>query len=179
MLHEKDTALLVIDVQDKLFGQMRDQKELLHNLPRMIQGAQALGLPIVWAEQYPQGMGKTIPEISKLLADQEPIAKKTFSLCARAPLKEAIEATACKKFLLVGIETHVCVYQTSLDLLAMGKEVEVVIDCVSSRTKHNRKLGLRRIEQAGGRLTSLEMVLFELMHSAEHACFKDILALVK
>jgi len=178
MLERDETALVVIDVQEKLYRLMHQKEALLDSLQRMIRGAKALGLPIVWAEQYPEGMGPTLPEIAALI-EGEPIPKKTFSLLAHPPLAEAFAATGAQQFLLTGIETHVCVYQTTRDLLAQGKRVEVVADCVSSRTVQNRQIGLERIAQEGGRVTSVEMVLFELLGKAEGPAFKDVLGIVK
>jgi nicotinamidase-related amidase len=178
MLTRDKAALVVIDVQEKLFSLMHEKEALLDSLQRMIRGAGALGLPIVWAEQYPQGMGPTLPQLTGLLPGA-PIPKKTFSCCTHPPLQAALDQTGREQLLLVGIEAHVCVYQTARGLLAQGKHVEVVADCVSSRTKANRKLGLQRIAQEGGRITSVEMALFELLGAAEGPAFKDILGIVK
>ena len=178
MLERDKAALVVIDVQEKLYRLMHQKEALLDALQRMIRGARALGLPIVWAEQYPEGMGPTLPEIAGLI-DGEPTPKKTFSLLAHPPLAEAFAATGAEQFLLAGIETHVCVYQTARDLLAQGKGVQVVADCVSSRTAENRQVGLERIAQEGGKVTSVEMVLFEMLKEAEGAAFRDVLGIVK
>jgi len=178
MLERDKAALVVIDVQEKLYRLMHRKEALLDRLERMIRGAKALGLPVVWAEQYPEGMGPSLPEIAALL-DGPPISKKTFSLMAHPPLAKAFAATGASQFLLVGIETHVCVYQTARDLLAAGKQVEVVADCVSSRTAEDRQVGLERIAQEGGRVTSVEMALFELLQQAEGPAFKDVLGIVK
>jgi len=178
MLEPKQTALVVIDVQEKLYRLMHQKEALLDKLQRMIRGAKAIGLPVVWAEQYPEGMGPTLPELAELI-DGRPIPKKTFSLMAHPPLAEAFAATGADELLLVGIETHVCVYQTARDLLARGKKVEVVADCVSSRTASDRQLGLDRIAQEGGKLTSMEMALFELLGKAEGPAFKEVLQIVK
>ncbi len=179
MLKIQETALLVVDVQEKLFAKMPEREALGQNIARLIEGARSLGLPTVWAEQYPEGMGPTIATVAERLRSLSPIAKKTFSLCRHQALMEAIEKTGSKRFLLVGIETHVCVYQTALDLLQLGFQADVVTDCVCSRTATNHTLALAGIQQAGGHLTSLEMALFELLRSADHPQFKQILSLVK
>jgi len=175
---ERDAALIVIDVQDKLFRLMHQRQELLERLQRLIRGARALELPVVWAEQYPEGMGATVAEVAALL-DGAPIPKKTFSCWAHPPLRRAIRATGADRFVLAGIETHVCVFQTARDLLAAGHRVEVAGDCVSSRTETDRRLGLERIAQHGGHWTGVEMLLFDLLGSAEDAAFKQVLPIVK
>jgi nicotinamidase-related amidase len=178
MSHHEHTALVVIDVQEKLFRVMHHKEQLLDSMIRMVKGAQVLGLPIVWAEQYPKGMGKTLPQLVELLPGA-PIEKLTFSCCQHPPLAQAIADTGADRFLLMGIEAHVCVYQTARDLLAQGHHVEVVADCVSSRTEANRRVGLERLAQEGARITSVEMALFDLLHRAEGEAFRAILPIVK
>jgi nicotinamidase-related amidase len=173
------TQLILIDVQEKLFRVMHERDALMRQMVQLLQGARELGLPIVWAEQYPQGMGPTVPALSEQLSGLNPIAKRTFSCCAHPPLMEAILSTGRKQVLLMGIETHVCVYQTAMDLLARGMEVEVVADGTSSRSPQNHQLGLTRIERAGGHITSVEMALFELLRDALHPHFKAISHIVK
>jgi nicotinamidase-related amidase len=179
MLEPRKSMLLIIDAQEKLFRVMHERDALLRKWQQMVQGARELGLPMVWSEQYPEGMGKTLPELAELLDGLSPIAKKTFSCCAHPPLLDAILRTGRSQALLVGIESHVCVYQTAVDLLARGLEVEVVADCVSSRTADNRQIGINRIQQAGGRVTSVEMALFEMLRSAEGPHFKPISKIIK
>ena len=178
MLKRDRCALIVIDVQEKLFQVMHEKEALLDSMQRLIKGVKTLGLPIVWAEQYPKGMGTTLPEL-RLLLKGEALAKLSFSCCGDPGLAAAIARTGCTQFLLMGIETHVCVYQTARDLLSAGHELEVVADCVSSRTADNRDLGLERIVQEGGRVTSVEMCLFELLGAARGGAFKAILPIVK
>lgn len=179
MLETEKAMLLLIDVQERLFRTMCGQESLLRQLRQMIQGVRELGLPIIWSEQYPEGLGKTLPEVSELLSGLQPISKHTFSCCAHPPLLKAIIETGCKQAIVVGIESHVCVYQTAVDLLSRGFEVEVAADCVSSRSAENRQLGLNRVQQAGGKITSVEMAIFEMLHAAEGPRFKSILKIVK
>lgn len=179
MLNGETTQLVVIDIQEKLFQAIHERDFLLRQLRQMLQGARELGLPIVWAEQYPEGLGPTVPAIAELLTGLKPIAKRTFSCCAHPPLLETIVSTGRKQALLVGIETHVCVYQTAIDLLSRGMEVQIVADCVSSRTPLNHQLGLTRVQQAGGHITSAEMALFELLRTAEGPHFKPISKMVR
>jgi len=180
MLNIKDTALVVIDVQGKL-AQLMDQKEALFaNLERIIKGAQALGLPILWTEQVPEKLGETTPQIRELLVDSaEPISKSSFSCCGHPPFMDTFQGLQRQQVLLTGIETHICVYQTALDLLNLGYEVHLVADAVSSRTAANKQIALERIKGAGALLTSTEMALFELLRVAEGDKFRQIARLVK
>ena len=179
MLRTGDTFLLVVDVQDKLARVMHEKEALFESLRKIIKGAQALDIPILWAEQNPKGLGPTVPEVAELLADHEPISKLCFSCCGNTRFLQALRRIERRQVLVVGIEAHVCVYQTAMDLVDLGYEVQVVADAVSSRTEGNKQLGLERIRVAGGSLTSVEIALFELLKVAEGKRFKEILKVVK
>ena len=180
MLTVNNTVLVVVDVQGKL-AQLMDQKEVLFsNLERIIRGAKVLNIPIIWTEQVPDKLGQTSPPIVDLLADiAEPIAKASFSCCGVTPFMKQLTDTGRKQVLLTGIETHICIYQTAVDLLEKGYEVQLVTDAVSSRSAANRELGINRIKEAGATLTSTEMALFELLRVAEGPEFKAIAKIVK
>ncbi|MCE2449896.1 MAG: hydrolase [Candidatus Latescibacteria bacterium] len=172
MLSRDHTALVLIDIQGKLASLMHEREALYRQLQILVQGAQVLKLPILWLEQYPKGLGPTIPEVADLLSDQEPLAKTcTFQTQLRQSDRRQI--------LLAGIESHICVYQTARDLLDSGYQVEVVADAVSSRTAENKVLGLQKMASAGAQITAVEMCLFELLQEAGTAEFKQIAALVK
>ena len=179
MLRPDNTALIVVDVQGKLATLMHQKEELYRNLQILIRGARALELPILWLEQYPKGLGPTVPEVAELLVDREPVAKTCFSGCGQAEFCEQLRASGCRQLLLAGIETHICVYQTARDLLAQGYHVEVVADAVSSRTPENRQIGLDKMALHGAEITSVEMVLFELLRQAGTPAFREIAPLVK
>jgi nicotinamidase-related amidase len=174
-----DAALGVIDVQGKLARLMHSRTELFKNLRLMIQGAQVLGIPILWTEQYPKGLGPTVPEVSELLSTIQPIAKNAFSCCGEPAFMSALERLGRRQLLVTGIETHICVHQTALDLLDAGYEVQVIADAVSSRTAENRHIGLEKMRDAGVVITSTETALFELMKVAGGPQFKQISQLVK
>lgn len=163
----------------KLAHLMHQKEALFENLQRIIKGAQVLGIPILWVEQNPEGLGPTIPEVAHLLPDVQPISKLSFSCCGSDRFVGALEATKRTQVLLAGIEAHVCVYQTTVDLLDLGYGVEIVADAVSSRTAQNKQIGLARASGAGAALTSVEMALFELLRAAEGPEFKEILKIVK
>lgn len=179
MLDLLNTLLILVDVQGRLAHSMDGKERLFANLQRLIKGALVLDLPIIWMEQYPQGLGPTIPEIAQLLPDRQPIAKTSFSCCGCDAFMQALRAAGRSQALVAGIEAHVCIYQTTLDLLGLGYHVEVVTDAVSSRTAENRQIGLQRMRAAGAALTSVEMALFELLRVAEGQRFKEIQAIVK
>ncbi len=179
MLKSEKTALIVVDVQGKLAQLMYGKQTLFENLRKIIKGIQALGVPILWVEQNPEGLGPTIPEVTELLAGIEPISKSSFSCCRNERFIQALKTANRNQVLIVGIEAHVCVYQTAVDLVDLGYEVEVVTDAVSSRTIENKKVALLKMRDAGVSLTSTEMALFELLELAEGKQFKEILKLVK
>ena len=179
MLTIDNTALIIIDVQEKLFRVINDREALLENLLKIVSGARALGIPIVVSEQNPAGLGGTVPELKTLLADIEPVSKFSFSCCGEERCQQQLADLKRTQLLLAGIETHICVYQTALDLLEEGYEVEVLADCVGSRTVENKKLGLEKMKQAGAQITGIEMALFELQRVAKGESFKEISRLVK
>jgi len=179
MLDLENTALVIIDVQDKLARVMSDRDELFLNLEKLVRGMQALGVPIIVTEQYPQGLGGTVPELAQLLSDVQPIAKLSFSCCGEECFLREIKALDRRQVLVAGIETHVCVYQTVVGLLGSGYEVQVVSDSVSSRTVENKEIGLEKMRSAGAGITSTEMALFELLRVARGEAFKEIIRIVR
>ena len=170
------TTLVVVDVQEAFRKAVPSFDEVAHAAGVLVEGAAELDLPIVVTEQYPQGLGATVPEVAgKLPEDLEPVEKVRFS-AAEADgfaLGDRDQALVC------GIETHVCVNQTVLDLLWQGVEVQVVSDAVGSRSEANRELGLHKMERAGATLTSVETALFELLGGSDAPEFKRVQALVK
>ncbi|MDX1523371.1 MAG: hydrolase, partial [Anaerolineae bacterium] len=168
MLNIDNTILLVVDVQGRLAQVVDQPAQVQANVERMIRGAQVLGLPILWTEQVPEKLGPTVPELAELLVESSPsISKSSFSCCGAEPFMAALTAAGRGQVLLTGMETHVCVYQTALDLLNLDYEVHLVTDAVSSRTPENKTLGIERMQAAGATLTSTEMALFELLRVAE------------
>jgi nicotinamidase-related amidase len=179
MLNIDKTALVIIDVQEKLSRVMQEKEKLFENLQRLIKGIQILGIPIVVTEQNPNGLGPTVPDIASLLTDIKPITKFSFSCCGEEPFMREIEKLNRKQILLTGIETHICVYQTAIDLIEAGYEVHTMVDCVSSRTIENKNLALDKMKSEGAMLTSVEIALFELLRTAKSPKFKDLSKIVK
>ncbi|MGO9571794.1 MAG: hydrolase [Desulfomonilaceae bacterium] len=179
MLTPENAVLLVVDFQEKLVRAMHEKQALVENAVKMVQGAKILGLPILWTEQNPQGLGPTVYEVAALLSDMQPISKLSFSCCGEERFMEQLLKLNRKQALLCGIESHVCVYQTAADLLNLGCEVHVVTDAVSARTTSNKEVGLERCKELGASLTSAETALFELLRVAGGDKFKQMLKVVK
>ena len=179
MLDIKECSLVVIDVQGKLAQLMYDKDVLFKNIQILIKAAKILNIPVLWCQQCPKALGPTLPEISGLLADIRPINKTAFSCCGDEQFNIRLKELSRKQVLLCGIETHVCIYQTAVDLLGKGFSVDVIADAVSSRTKENKKVALKRMSAEGAKISSVEMVLFELLKTAEHPSFKEIARLIK
>ena len=179
MITIDDTALVLIDIQEKLARAMHNKEALFDNLQRMVKGARVLGLPILWAEQNPDGLGPTVREIADLLPDKKPVSKFSFSCCGTEAFMENLKALNCKNMLVAGIEAHVCVYQTVADLVKLKFDVQVVADAVASRTAENRLIALEKCKAAGAVLTSTETALFELLKDASSDHFKEIIEVVK
>lgn len=172
--------LLVVDVQDRLAAAMPGAAlvELEKNAAVLIRAARRLGLPVVATEQYPKGLGRTLPALRELLPDA-PMEKLEFSCAAARPVARRIAATGRRQVIVAGMEAHVCVFQTVRDLLADGFSVFLVQDAVISRTEGNRGVGLRLCEKAGATLTSTEAVLFDLLGVAGTPEFKELAPLIK
>ena len=179
MLDIRNCCLVVIDVQGKLAQSMTDKESLFKNIRILIQGAKILEIPILWCQQVPESLGPTVPEIAELLTGQEPIDKASFSCWSQEEFADLLNVLDREQVLLCGIETHVCVYQTAMDLMEEGLDVTVVADAVSSRTEQNRETALDRLSAEGASISSTEMVLFELIKTARHPQFRDIARLVK
>jgi len=179
MLESKNTILVIIDVQGKLAQIMHDREDLVKNLQILISGAKLLEIPIIWMEQLPDKLGPTIPEIQELLPDMEPIVKDVFSCARNEEFNGRLQELHGHDIILAGIESHVCVYQTAMDLLDQDYAVLVAADAVSSRTDSNKQLGLERMLLEGVVQTSVEMVLFELQGVATGDRFRKLAKLVK
>ena len=179
MFAAEDTTLIIIDIQEKLFRVMHEKDNLSANTIKLVKGIRALEIPIIVTEQNPASLGPTLPDISSLLPNIEPITKFDFSCCNEEVFLRKLDELKRNQVLLCGIEAHICVYQTAIDLSDMGYEVQVVTDCVSSRTPANRDTALTRMELEGVMPTSTEMVLFEILGTAKHDKFKEISAIIK
>jgi nicotinamidase-related amidase len=174
-----NTVFILVDVQGKLAQVMHEKEALFDNLQRLIKGMQILKVPMIWMEQTPEKMGRTTTLIASLLPEEKPISKSSFSCCGCEAFVQKLESTGRKRVIVAGIEAHICIYQTAWDLVKRGYEVEVVADAVSSRVLSNKQIALDKIKACGAQLTSVEMVLFDLMQTADHPVFRDMLKIVK
>ncbi len=168
-------ALVVIDVQEAFAKAVQQFEEVVRQTAILVRGARTLELPVLVTEQYPRGLGDTVGPVREALGDAVERLPKTVFSAARA---DGFDLAGRDQALVCGIETHVCVNQTVHDLLAGGVEVHVPVDAVSSRSEANRELGLRKMEESGAILTSVETALFELLGAAGSDEFKTIQKLV-
>jgi len=178
-LRRSAAALVVVDIQERLLPAIWQRERVVTNSVRLIKGTAALGLPLLATEQYPEGLGPTVPEVAHAIIGFSPLQKLTFSAGGASGLLDALRDKKISQVLLCGIETHVCVLQSALDLMDQGVQVFVTADAVSSRTQQNHQLGLERMAEAGAVVVSTEMALFELLETAAAREFKEILAFVK
>ncbi|HLM28075.1 MAG TPA: hydrolase [Thermoleophilaceae bacterium] len=174
MLRRDDTTLVVVDVQEAFRPAVLDFERVAQNTAVLVEGARAMGLPVVATEQYPEGLGATVPEVAEHLPGK-PLDKVRFSAAAA----DGFSLDGRDQVLVCGIEAHVCVSQTALALLAEGREVHVPRDAVTSRTEENREVGLRRMEREGAVITSVEAALFELLGAAGSEEFKTVQRLIR
>lgn len=179
MLLAPHTVLVVVDVQGKLADIVHESDLVIRNVRTLIEGARLLEIPVVVTEQYPKGLGPTIPAVAELLEGAFLTEKHTFSCCGNHDFNTHMMTLHRQDVLLCGIETHVCVYQTARDLIDDGYTVHVVTDAVSSRTPANRQLGIDRMLAMGAIATGTEMALFELLRESGTDVFKAISKLVR
>ena len=179
MLSRTAAVLILIDFQGNLAQAMYNKENLFANNVKLIQGFKALNLPIMVTEQIPEKLGPTIPQLARELDGLKPVAKESFSCWANQEFHDQIESLTRRHVVLTGIECHICVYQTALDLMQNGYNVHLVADAVSSRTPENCEVGIQAVKSAGAQITSTEMVLFELLRTAADPKAKEIFKIVK
>ena len=170
-------TLLVVDLQKKLLPAILGRECLLANALRLVEAAALLGIPTFATEQYPQGLGPTVAPLIQLLPDRP--AKTTFHALGAPGIAEGLARSEVRHVTLVGIEAHICVAQTALELLRRGYAVQVPADAVGSRFAIDLDFALRRLERAGVVVTSTEATIFEWLEGAEHPRFKEISTLIK
>ncbi len=181
-LVREQSALVVIDVQERLFPAMDSdhREEVMRNLKVLAAAAQHLGLPTLATEQYPKGLGHTLPEMKAALpTGLEPIEKVAFSCWAVESFRTRLVSTGKRQIVLGGIEAHVCVLMSALDLLAAGYGVHVVADAVTSRTQANWRIAMDYLRQAGAVVTTTETALFQLLGQADSDTFRELARLIR
>jgi nicotinamidase-related amidase len=174
------TALAIIDMQEAFRSKISDFAETSARIALVAHASQLLNLPIIVTEQYPRGLGSTADEIRAVLpAELEAIEKSAFSSCGAQSFINELERTRARHIIVCGIEAHICVNQTTHDLLARGLGVHLLIDCITARSQSNKQVALAKMQMSGAIPSSTEMALFELIRDAKHEQFKAIQNLIK
>lgn len=178
-IKKEDALALIVDIQERLLPVMEQKDLLLKNTRILMEGLQILDVPMMITQQYTKGLGMTDPSLFPFTGTDHYLEKRTFSCWADEGIQQAIQSCHCRQIILCGIESHICVQQTALDLIHAGYEVILVTDCVSSRKASDKEIALRRMEQEGVRLTTYESLLFEIMETSLHPRFKEISKLIR
>jgi len=178
---ERDSALLVvIDVQERMLPAIDRNQEVLNQILRLVAGARELGVPMLVTEQYSKGLGPTVGPVAEAMGEwYRPIEKISFSACGDLHFMQQLETSGRQSVILCGVESHVCVYQTAMDLRNLGYTVEVAVDATGSRVEGNHRLAIEKIARHGIDTTSVEMALFEMMGRADIPEFKAVSKIVK
>lgn len=174
-----ESLLLVIDCQERLWKVIQDRVDLERQIGILVRGAQILSVPCIVTEQYPKGLGPTIPGLAEAANGAEVMEKSTFSCLGDTAFLERLRESDAGTVIVSGIEAHICVQQTALDALADGYQVQVVADGVGTRSAGNKGIALRRLEQAGAVITCVESVLFDWMERCDTDAFKEVQGLLK
>lgn len=178
-IQKEQTVLVVVDIQERLFPHIHNNDSVLAKCQTLIQGIELLNIPTIVTEQYVKGLGKTVQPIVESLKNYDPVEKMTFSCCGEPNFNIKIEERYRENVLICGIESHVCVLQTAIDLQDAGHRPIVVADAVSSRNPIDKEYALQRLAAEGIRVTSVEAILFELCKTSGTDTFKAISKLVK
>jgi nicotinamidase-related amidase len=179
LISRADSQLLVVDVQERLAPAMEPERSFIAACVKLLEAANALQIPVLASEQYPKGLGRTVPEFASLVSETQRYEKMEFSCYANDAIRQALTGVNKPQILLAGIEAHVCVLQTALELAAAGSAVFVITDATASRRPESRETAFRRMEAAGVTLVSLEMVLFEWLRNAADPDFRAISKLIR
>lgn len=178
-IKKEETIAILVDIQERLAPAMHHSEKSVETASKLIQGLNILGVDIIPVQQYPKGLGDYVEPIKEALGEKEVYAKKSFSALGTPEIKDAIDAKKAKNVVVFGMEAHVCVLQTMLDLKAEGYNVVMVVDACDSRHKHDKKIAMKRAIQEDIFLTTYEALLFELLGGADQDHFKEISNLVK
>lgn len=179
-LSPKNAALLVVDIQEKLFPLVEHPCDMLEKVIKMVKGANIFHLPILVSEQYPKGLGHTVEAIKETAGSNAQFMEKTTFSCSRDPKVHAlIESTNRSQWILVGIEAHVCILQTARSLLESGRDVIIANDAISSRSIYDFSTAIAELRDMGARITSVETILFELCGDSKEPQFKALSQLIK
>lgn len=175
----ENSAVLLIDYQERFVPVLKDNEETVKNIKLLLSGADIYGVPVYVSEQVPEKLGSTIQELKELVPKAKFFSKKTMSCCGQAGFVEELKNKKIKKVAVCGIEAHVCVLQTSLDLIHNGFQVHLASDAVTARLPHNKPIAIEKIKSTGGIISSVETVLFEMAYEAGTEEFKKLQQLFK
>jgi nicotinamidase-related amidase len=180
LLNKENSVLVIFEMQERLFPAVLSHKEVLQNIINLARSCKVLGVPIILTEQYPKGLGPTIPDLKDALDEGVvPLEKLSFSAFGSESFRDRLKELNAKTLILSGLECHICITQTALAGLSEGFDIHVVSDATSSRTKENYQAGLARIRQAGAVITTTEMVLYEMMKVAKTPEFDEVLKVLR
>jgi len=178
MLTQENTALVVIDIQERLAPSIHNIETMVQTTAACISGCKLLDIPVILLQQYTKGLGETVPAIKEALGELNPVEKITFSAYQNPEFADKLATTGKKNVIITGIEAHICVQLTVLELLQAGYNVYVLADCISSRKDQSRVYAEERMRQAGAVVTTMESALFEVLGRADHPMRKEITKLV-
>lgn len=176
---KENTCAIVVDIQEKLLPVMTNHQELIKNTTILIEGLKTLNIPIISSVQYKKGLGDTIEELKNVLGDHPNFEKSSFSCCDDASIMESLKGLDRKFVIVSGIESHICVQQTVLDLLEIGFTPVLIENCVSSRRENDKNIAIERMRQSGAIVTTYESLLFELCRYSTASEFRAISKLIK
>jgi nicotinamidase-related amidase len=179
LIDPRDSFLLIVDVQERLAPAVQAPERAISNTAILANSAQRLDIPVYVSEQYPEGLGRTVPQLAEYASAETTLEKLHFSCAAERSLLERLRALRRGQVVIAGMEAHVCVLQTALGLQAAGMRAFVVQDAVSSRTEQNKVAGLERMRAAGCNIVTTEMVVFEWLQKAGTGEFKDLMQFIK
>ena len=179
ILNREDAVLLIVDIQERLAVVMKEKDRVVRNCQHLIELAKMIGIPVVVTEQYPRGLGRTVPELQSVLPENKPVEKTSFDCCSQPAFMQELKGHKRKTVIVTGMETHICVLQTTLGLLKAGVNVHVVEDAVCSRASENWRTGIEFMRDAGAVVTCTETALFQLLKVAGTEEFKKISKMIR
>ena len=179
LMNREDCIFIAIDYQEKLMPAMSGKEELENKVCRLAEGMKALGIPHIVTQQYTKGIGETIPSVAEAIGEFTPIDKTSFSCMNNEAFCAQLEEAGRKTAIICGIEAHICLQQTVLQLLEEGYRVYVPVDCISSRSEMDKLISITRMGEAGAVMTTYEAILYELLRDSKAPEFKAISKIVK
>jgi nicotinamidase-related amidase len=179
LLNADSTGVVLLDVQEKLMPVMGRQEKVTENILRLLHLSKLYNLSFVLTEQYPKWLGSTLPEIKEVLSSYDPIEKLHFNCCDVDTFNSRLESEDLTNIILMGVESHICIFMTCISLLKKGYKIHVPQDAVDSRTDENWRVGLELMREAGALITSTETIIYQILNKAGTKEFKEMLKRIK